>query len=99
MPWDRLFMDPIVPYKIIIECHDEPLVLKYLTMIDPTTRWFEAIQYNDKQEYKMANLASSIFWRSVYPIFGQAEDDFSTTVTRDNTSYEIGRASCMKCCL
>ena len=76
MPWDRPLIDLIGPYTIIIEGHEEPLILKYLTMIYPGTRWFEVIQYNDKQSATIANLVSSMFWRSVYPIFGQAEEEF-----------------------
>ena len=28
IPWDRLLVNPIGPYKIGIECPDDPLVLK-----------------------------------------------------------------------
>ena len=40
IPWERLLVDLIIPYKIRIGGHDNLLILKALTMIDPTTRWF-----------------------------------------------------------
>ena len=27
---------------------DDPIILKYLTIIDPATGWFEIVKYNDK---------------------------------------------------
>ena len=50
LPWVRFLVDLIRPYKIIREGHDDPLILKYLTMADPTTVWFEIIGYNNNQE-------------------------------------------------
>ena len=50
IPWYRLSVDLIDPYKIMRQGHNEPLILKYLTMIDPATTWFEIVQYNYKQE-------------------------------------------------
>ena len=35
IPWDILSVDIIGPYKIRREGHNEPLILKALTMIDP----------------------------------------------------------------
>ena len=37
------------PYKIRIEGHNDPLILKALTMIDLDTGWFEIVSYNEKQ--------------------------------------------------
>ena len=37
IPCDRLLVDIIRPYKISIEGHDDPLILKALTIIDPPT--------------------------------------------------------------
>ena len=44
------------PYKIIGWGHDEPLMLKILTMVEPTTGWFYILQYNNKQTYQIENL-------------------------------------------
>ena len=43
IPWYRLSVDLVDPYKIRIEGHDDPLILKDLTMIDPETGWFEIV--------------------------------------------------------
>ena len=40
MTWNTLLVDPIVPYKIRGEVQDDPLILKYLTRIDPPNGWF-----------------------------------------------------------
>ena len=37
IPWDRLSVDLIGPYKIRREGNDNPLILKALTMIDLET--------------------------------------------------------------
>ena len=42
----------IGPYKIISEVHNDPLILKYLIIIDPINRWFEIVRYNKIQEEK-----------------------------------------------
>ena len=42
--------------EILREGQDEPLILKYLAVIYPTTGWFKIVQYNDKQEDKISNL-------------------------------------------
>ena len=56
IPWNKLFVDLIGPYKIRREGRDAPLIIKALTMIDPTTRWFEKVQYRDKQAATIENL-------------------------------------------
>ena len=38
-PWNKLCVDLIGPYKIR-RIEKEPLILKYVTMIDPVTGWF-----------------------------------------------------------
>ena len=43
IPWDILLVDIIGPYKIRREGHEEPLILKYLTIIYMETRWIEII--------------------------------------------------------
>ena len=52
---DRLLVVLIGPYKIIGEGHDDTLIIKSLTMIEPVTGRFEIIQYNDKQASTIAN--------------------------------------------
>ena len=48
IPWEIFSLDIIGPYKIRIEGHDDPIMIKYLTMIEPETWWFEIVKYNDK---------------------------------------------------
>ena len=43
VPWDKLAVDIIGSYKIIREGQYVPLILKYLTMLDLVTRWFEIL--------------------------------------------------------
>ena len=43
IPWDRLLVDLIGPYIVRREGHEDPIILKSLTMIDPATGWFEII--------------------------------------------------------
>ena len=56
IPWDRLLVDILRPYKIRKEFYDDPLILKALTMIEPSAGWFEIVLYNDKQADTIANL-------------------------------------------
>ena len=67
LPWDILLVDIIVPYKIRIEFHDDPLILKSLTIIYPATLWLEIVQYNEKQDAKIANLIEKT-WLCRYPM-------------------------------
>ena len=40
----------------MIVIHDNPLIIKSLSTIDPTTRWLKIGQYNDKLEDTILNL-------------------------------------------
>ena len=42
--WCKLFVDLKGPYEIRREVYDKPLILKYLTMVDPVTQWFKIVQ-------------------------------------------------------
>ena len=66
IPRDRLLVGLIGTYIIIREVHDDPLILKALTMIDPATGWFEIVCYNDKQAATIANLVKQT-WLYRYP--------------------------------
>ena len=66
IPWDWFLVYLIVPYKIIREGPDEPLIIKALTMINPANGWFEILQYNDKQTATIANLVKKT-WLCRYP--------------------------------
>ena len=44
----------------------EALILKFVTMIDPVTRWFEIMQYSDKKLMKIENLVETM-WLVRYP--------------------------------
>ena len=63
---NRLSVDLIGPYKTRREGHDKPLLIKYLTMIDPTSGWFEMVQYNNKQVSTIGNLVDQT-WLCRYP--------------------------------
>ena len=56
IPWYILLIDLMGPYKIIRESHDHPIILKAITIIDPSTGWFEIVQYNDKQAATISTL-------------------------------------------
>ena len=65
-PWDRILIYFICPYKIIIEGLDDLLMIKSLTMVDPTTRWFKIIKYRDKSESTIENIVDQT-WLCRYP--------------------------------
>jgi hypothetical protein len=48
MPWDKMYIDLIGPYKIHRTGKKDPLICKCATMINPATGWFEIHQYEDK---------------------------------------------------
>ena len=56
VPWDRLLVYLIGSYNTRREVHDDPLMLKALTMIDPATGWFKIVSYNEKQSDTKTNL-------------------------------------------
>ena len=60
IPKDRLLVYFIGPYIMRREYHDNPLVLKHLTMIDPATRCSKRVLYNDKQSAIIVNLKEKI---------------------------------------
>ena len=47
IPWNKLCVDIIGPYEIQYNGKIENLHLKSVTMIDPVTRWFEVVRFND----------------------------------------------------
>ena len=51
IPWDRLSVDITGRYKISIQGHSNPLILKDLTMIDLATGWFEIIYHYYHMQY------------------------------------------------
>ena len=66
IPWDMLLVDLISPFKIRIELQDDRLIIKYSTMIDPMTGWFEIVQYNDNQAATIDILVEKA-WLRIYP--------------------------------
>ena len=54
------------PYKIRREGHDNPLILKVLTMMYPSTGWFEIVKYNYKQDATIVKLVEQT-WLCRYP--------------------------------
>ena len=64
-PWNKLFVDPIGLYKISRKGR-YPLILKYVTIIDPVTGGFEVTQYRDKKVMTIVNLVETT-WLVRYP--------------------------------
>jgi hypothetical protein len=66
VPWDRVCIDLIGPYKIGSKEKDNHAVLHCLTMIDPATGWFEITEI----PAKTADVVMNIFeqeWLTRYP--------------------------------
>jgi hypothetical protein len=59
-------VDLIGPYTIKQRSH-KPLMVKCVTMIDPTTGWFEIAQYDDKKSITIANIVEQQ-WLTRYPL-------------------------------
>ena len=73
----------MVPYKIRREGHDNTLILKTLTVIDPATGWFEIVKYNYKQTDTIENLGQQIWiCRYMHP----------TIITYDRGNEFLGHA-------
>ena len=56
IPRNKLCLDITVSYKIL---RREPIILKYVTMIDPITGWFIITQYNNKKSTTITNLVEN----------------------------------------
>ena len=80
IPWDRLCVDLIGPYKINRKDKSQ-LICRCVTMIDPATGWFEIHQYDDKRSITVANIVEQQ-WLSRYP--------WPTRITMDRGSEFIG---------
>ena len=65
-PWETLCVDLIGPYTLERKGKKKPLKLQALTMIDPATRWFEIVEYDDKKSITISNLVEK-YWLSRYP--------------------------------
>ena len=81
IPWDKLCIDLIGPYKIRRK-GGKALECKCVTTIDPATGWFEIHQYDDKRSITVANIAEQE-WFSRY--------QWPTQVTFDRGSEFIGK--------
>jgi hypothetical protein len=82
LPWDKLCVDLIGPYKINRKGH-KALIFRCVTMIDPATGWFEIHQYSDKRSITVANIVEQE-WLSRYP--------WPTQITFDRGSEFIGQS-------
>lgn len=80
IPWDKLCVDLIGPYKIRRKGKKD-LICKAVTMIDPATGWFEIHEYDDKQSITVANIVEQE-WFCRYP--------WPTQITFDRGSEFIG---------
>ena len=81
IPWDRMCIDLIGPYKIRRKGKPE-LVCNAMTMIDPATGWFELHQITDKRSDTCANVAEQE-WFSRYP--------WPTQITYDRGNEFLGK--------
>jgi len=81
LPWDKLCVDLIGPYKIGRKSYPE-LIYRCVTMIDPATGWFEIHEYNDKKSITVANIVEQE-WFSRYP--------WPTQITYDRGTEFIGK--------
>ena len=57
----KLCVDFIGPYKIRKKGRESLIFLKAITMIDPITRLFKMIEYNDKKAMTIANLVETMW--------------------------------------
>ena len=64
-PWNKICVYLIGSYKIRRK-GGKPLILKFVTMIDPVTGWYKVTQYTDKKVMMIANLVETT-WLSRYP--------------------------------
>ena len=75
-PWDKLCVDLIGPYTIPWKGKN-PLKLWCLTMIDPTTGWFEMAQIPNKTAAEIADITEKT-WFTRYPLPQQIVFDCGT---------------------
>jgi hypothetical protein len=74
VPWETVCIDLIGPYTIgKVKCNKDGKVisdtcayLHAMTMIDPTTGWFEIIEIPNKWADKISNLFEQV-WLACYP--------------------------------
>jgi RNase H-like domain found in reverse transcriptase/Reverse transcriptase (RNA-dependent DNA polymerase)/Integrase zinc binding domain len=64
-PWEKLCVDMIGPYTIKRR-GSTPLTLWCVTMIDPSTGWFEMKQVKDKEAFTVATVVEQT-WLNRYP--------------------------------
>ena len=66
IPWEKLCVDLIGPYKIKNTTNQQILTLWCLTMIDPATGWIEIREIKNKDASNIANLVEQT-WLTRYP--------------------------------
>ena len=67
IPWNKIYVDLICPYVIIIKAQKEKLYIKAVIMIDPIIGWSKITQYDNKRTISIANLVETT-WLTRYPI-------------------------------
>ena len=86
VPWDRLLVYIIFPYKINREVNAKIFTIKTLTMIKPADRWLEIVQYNGKQAATIVNLVyHTWFCRCPLPVIIMYDHGENSWVTRSET--------------
>ena len=58
IPWNKLCLYLIGPYKILIKGRS-PIILNCVTIIYPVNGWFEITKYNNKNAMKIENLVET----------------------------------------
>jgi len=66
IPWEKLCVDLIGPYKIKNINNNQDLTLWCVTMIDPATGWLEIKEIKNKEALNIANLVEQT-WLTRYP--------------------------------
>ena len=65
VPWERLCVDLIGPYTVTLDAGQQKK-LWAITMIDPTTGWFDIAEIQNKHADVIANIVEQ-FWLTRYP--------------------------------
>jgi len=66
VPWQKLCVDRIEPYKITNTTNNQELNLWCVTMIDPATGWIEIKEIKNKEAINIANIVEQA-WLTRYP--------------------------------
>ena len=84
IPWDKMCIDLIGPYTIRRK-RQKDLICKCVTMIDPSTSWFEIHQYDDKRAITVSQTSPK---RNGFPvILGPRKSHMTVDLNSSDTSF------------